>query len=97
MKRCTVAYALPDRQWLWSLELPAQATVADAMAAARALAGDAPALSWESVTVGIFGVACARDAAFSDGDRIEIYRPLAADPRAARRERVADARRRARG
>jgi putative ubiquitin-RnfH superfamily antitoxin RatB of RatAB toxin-antitoxin module len=93
VKRCTVAYALPERQWLWPLELPDAATVADALAAARVLAVDAPALPWDDATVGIYGVACARDAPFRDGDRIEVYRPLAADPRAARRERVAGARR----
>lgn len=49
----------------------------------------------ESAAVGIFGVVCAREFVFADGDRIEIYRPLAVDPRAARRERAAGAKRRA--
>lgn len=98
MKRCTVAYALADAQWLWPLELPPDATVADALRAAREAAGlpgsaGAPDIDWESATVGIHGVACARERQFADGDRIEIYRPLAVDPRAARRRRVANARR----
>ena len=96
VKRCTVAYALVDAQWLWPLELPMDATVADALAAAQHVATDAPALLWESVSVGIFGVMCAREFVFADGDRIEIYRPLTVDPRAARRERAAGAKRRGR-
>lgn len=98
VKRCTVAYALADRQWLWPLELPADATVAEALAAAQratavqaAPAGE-PDVPWDSAVVGVFGIECPRDLVFADGDRIEIYRPLAADPRAARRARVAGAR-----
>ena len=93
VKRCTVAYALPDAQWRWPLELPDHATVADALAAARLAAGDAPVLPWDSAPVGIFGAVCAREFVFADGDRIEIHRPLAVDPRAARRERVSRKRR----
>ena len=96
VKRCTVAYALADTQWLWPLELPVDATVADALAAARLIATSAPDLAWESASVGVFGVVCAREFVFADGDRIEIYRPLAVDPRAARRERAAGAKRRGR-
>ena len=38
MKTCTVAFATPDRQWLWQLRLPDDATVADALVQARAQA-----------------------------------------------------------
>lgn len=98
MKRCTVVFALADAQWLWSLELPQEATVADALRAARAAAGVAheagqAGIDWDGAGVGIHGVVCGRDLQFADGDRIEIYRPLARDPRAARRTRVANARR----
>src|SRR6478735_5106390 len=86
MKRCTVAYALPDRQWLWEVELEDAGTVADALDRARALAGvtDVP---WDA-TVGIFGLLCERSAVPRHGDRIEIYRPLKADPKVSRRARV---------
>lgn len=98
MKRCTVAYALADAQWLWSLELAPEATVADALRAARLAAGVpghvAPTeIDWDGASVGIHGIACARELQFADGDRIEIYRPLRLDPREARRTRVASARR----
>ena len=93
-KRCLVAYATRERQYLWTVELDAAASVADALAAARTAAGAAGAAApGEAAAVGIFGAPCARSAACADGDRIELYRPLARDPRAARRARVARERR----
>ena len=86
MKRVTVSFALPDRQWSWPLELPETATVGEALECARALAGDV-AVPWEAPT-GIFGALCDRNAVPRDGDRIELYRPLKADPKESRRERV---------
>jgi putative ubiquitin-RnfH superfamily antitoxin RatB of RatAB toxin-antitoxin module len=95
-KRCTVAYATRDEQWLWNVELPEAATVAEALAEARRMArrDDIP---WDSAPVGIFGQPCTRADIPHAGDRIEIYRPLASDPRQRRRERVQTERRAARG
>jgi len=86
MKRCTVAYATPERQWLWVVTLPDSATVADALEQARAQAAglDVP---WNA-DVGVFGELCDRAAVPRDGDRIEIYRPLKADPKVSRRARA---------
>ncbi|HVY80799.1 MAG TPA: RnfH family protein [Steroidobacteraceae bacterium] len=94
-KHCLVAYARRDEQFLWSVELPPAATVADALAAARALAqrDDVP---WDSADLGIFGRPCSKSDVPLDGDRIEIYRPLRSDPRERRRERVREERRSAR-
>ena len=91
-KRCVVAYATRERQYLWRLELPPAATIADALAAARAAAEREsaaidPAL-WEAAPVGVFGEPRLREERVQYGDRIELYRPLRADPRARRRERV---------
>lgn len=86
-KRCVVAYATPQRQFLWDVELPAEATIGDALAAARALAENEP-VPWDSAPVGIFGEVRPRNAVPVEGDRIEIYRPLASDPRERRRKRV---------
>ena len=86
MKRCTVAHATPERQWLWQVMLPVGATVADALAAARAQSKE-PAVPWDA-DVGIFGELCDRSAVPRDGDRIEIYRPLKLDPKESRRERA---------
>ena len=92
MKRCVVAYATRERQYLWSVELAGDATIADALAAARnhaerESAGLDPTL-WDLAPVGVFGEPRTRAARVQDGDRIELYRPLRADPRARRRERV---------
>jgi putative ubiquitin-RnfH superfamily antitoxin RatB of RatAB toxin-antitoxin module len=88
-KRCTVAWAAPDQQYLWSLELPSGATIEDALTAARRAAGTAqPAIPWDTADVGVFGEARQRHEVFADGDRIELYRPLPRDPRTQRRERV---------
>jgi len=92
-KRCTVAYATRDQQYLWDVELPAGASIADALAAARAaVSAAAPEIAatvpWEAAAVGIFGEPRSRADACADGDRIEIYRPLPEDPRARRRERA---------
>jgi uncharacterized protein len=95
-KRCVVVYASPARQYLWTVKLPAAASIADALAAARALAardGEETAIPWDGAAVGIFGEPRARSAPCADGDRIEIYRPLPRDPRAQRRERLQRARR----
>lgn len=96
MLRCVVAYATRERQFLWSVELPAPATIADAIAAARAMASESQ-IPWESAAVGIFGESKTRAASVSDGDRVELYRPLRADPRERRREGVRKERRAARG
>jgi putative ubiquitin-RnfH superfamily antitoxin RatB of RatAB toxin-antitoxin module len=91
LKRCLVAYATREHQHLWSVELPASASVADALEAAQRLAALEDLkeeIPWETAAVGIFGEPCARCALPADGDRIEIYRPLAGDPRERRRARV---------
>lgn len=89
-KCCTVAYATREREHLWRVELPAGASIAEALIAARAEAGpEAGAeIPWDSAAVGIFGEPRARNAPCADGDRIELYRPLRRDPRERRRERV---------
>ena len=89
-KHCVVSYALRERQHIWTLELPAQASVAEALEAARQqadLEGVSDEVPWDSAPVGIFGEPCERSVIPVDGDRIEIYRPLAGDPRERRRAR----------
>jgi uncharacterized protein len=92
LTHCVVAYATRERQYLWNVELPGGATIADALAAARCAAerecAGLEAALWEAAPVGVFGEPRARESLVQDGDRIELYRPLRADPRASRRERV---------
>jgi putative ubiquitin-RnfH superfamily antitoxin RatB of RatAB toxin-antitoxin module len=85
--RVTVAWASPRAQGLTTVELPPGATVADAVAAARAIerSGVEPAL----VGYAIFGQTARPGTPVADGDRVEITRPLVAEPRTARRERAA--------
>jgi putative ubiquitin-RnfH superfamily antitoxin RatB of RatAB toxin-antitoxin module len=87
IKRCVVAYATREKQFLWNVELPVEATIADALAKAREHA-PGENVPWESAEVGIFGELRSRDAIPTEGDRIEIYRPLINDPRERRRQRV---------
>jgi uncharacterized protein len=86
MKRCIVAFALPERQWQWPVVLADSATVADALELAR-VAARAPEVPWDAA-VGIFGALCDRNTVPRDGDRIELYRPLRADPKESRRARA---------
>jgi putative ubiquitin-RnfH superfamily antitoxin RatB of RatAB toxin-antitoxin module len=92
-KRCVVAYATRDHQYLWTVELPATATIADALNAARRLAASTE-VPWEAAPVGVHGQVRDRLDVPADGDRIELYRPLQSDPRERRRERVRKDRRR---
>jgi putative ubiquitin-RnfH superfamily antitoxin RatB of RatAB toxin-antitoxin module len=86
-KRCVVAYATRERQYLWAVDVPVDATVADVIEAARQLA-DEPDVPWETAPVGIFGQLRERSDCPAEGDRVEIYRPLPSDPRDKRRQRV---------
>jgi putative ubiquitin-RnfH superfamily antitoxin RatB of RatAB toxin-antitoxin module len=74
------------------LELPAPATAWDAVRASGAL-DRWPALAGEPPSIGVWGRVTSPDAALRDGDRVELYRPLAADPQQARRLRATKARR----
>jgi putative ubiquitin-RnfH superfamily antitoxin RatB of RatAB toxin-antitoxin module len=86
-KRCVVAYATRERQYLWAVDVPPDATIADVVEAARQLA-DEPDVPWDTAPVGIFGEARERTEVPAEGDRVELYRPLETDPRDRRRESV---------
>lgn len=87
-----VAYALADKQRIVALELPAGSTVRDAVMQSG-LDGQFPELDLSSADVGIFGKVVSKpDAqALNDGERVEIYRPLIADPKEVRKQRAAKA------
>ncbi len=91
-KRCVVIYAAAGRSFQWTLDLPAEASIGDAIAAARHLAPHED-IPWESAPVGIFGELRDRADIPAEADRIELYRALRQDPRAKRRERLKGARR----
>lgn len=79
-----VAFALPERQVLVAIELADGATIAEALERSG-LARQYPAENIESLPVGVWGRVTDRAHVLSDGDRVEIYRPLQIDPREARR------------
>jgi putative ubiquitin-RnfH superfamily antitoxin RatB of RatAB toxin-antitoxin module len=75
-----VVYARPEGAQVVSLDLPIGATVRDAVLASG--------FAMENQAVGIFGKRAALDHRLAHGDRVEIYRPLAMDPKEARRRRA---------
>lgn len=85
--RCEVAYARPDRQWVVSVSLQDGATALDALKAST-LSAACPEIVPEQAVFGIFGKVVSGNQRLRDGDRVEIYRPLSVDPRAARRAKV---------
>jgi putative ubiquitin-RnfH superfamily antitoxin RatB of RatAB toxin-antitoxin module len=72
---------------LCPLELPAGATIADALGAAQAQLGVA-GVDWGKAVTGVWGLRQDRHTVPGEGDRIEVYRALTGDPRQRRRQRV---------
>jgi len=72
---------------LWEVDLPDDATIQHALDAARTASG-ATDIPWDDADVGLFGEIRTRADLPRDGDRIELYRPLAQDPKESRRDRV---------
>ena len=84
-----VAYALPQKQEVLSLKIRSGAVVSEAIDRSGILR-DFPEIDLASAKVGIYGKLVKLDAVLRDKDRIEIYRPLIADPKEIRRKRAAE-------
>lgn len=82
-----VAYALPTVQALFSLRLPSGTTAMEA-AQLSGIASCYDDVDLENATLGVFGQIVAHGRILRDGDRVEIYRPLTADPKAVRKARA---------
>jgi putative ubiquitin-RnfH superfamily antitoxin RatB of RatAB toxin-antitoxin module len=82
-----VAYALPERQRIVRLRVAPGATARQAVLRSG-LDAEFPGLNLQTGPIGIFGFVVSDDHALQVGDRVELYRPLCADPREARRARV---------
>jgi putative ubiquitin-RnfH superfamily antitoxin RatB of RatAB toxin-antitoxin module len=80
--KVTVVWATPRIQDVASVDLPEGATVADAVAQS----GFAMHYGLDPAALGfaIFGERAGANAPLADGDRVELTRPLVADPKAAR-------------
>lgn len=83
-----VVYALPVAADAVSVNLPAGATLRDAVVASGVLQRH-PEIALDKQAFGIFGKRAALDTRLSPGDRVEVYRALALDPKEARRRRAA--------
>lgn len=83
-----IIYALPEEQELLELEVDSGCTLEQAVKASGIL-NKYPQIDLEVNKVGIFGKATKLEQELREGDRIEIYRPLIADPKEVRRRKAA--------
>lgn len=84
-----VAYATPDEQLILEVQVPQGSLVRDALASSG-IERHFPEIDLAKAKVGIFGKLAKPDAALREGDRVEIYRSLIADPKEARKKRAAE-------
>lgn len=82
-----VCYALPDGAFLRSLRVPAGTTIEQAVAQCGLLQA-VPGIDLAVNMVGIYGKRKPLDTVLREHDRVEVYRPLQADPKEARRRRA---------
>lgn len=82
-----VCYAEADRQTWLRLEIPEGSTVRQAIELSGLLK-QYPHIDLETQKVGIFGKLAKLDSPVKDGDRVEIYRQITADPAQVKRRRI---------
>ncbi|MEJ2141793.1 MAG: RnfH family protein [Gammaproteobacteria bacterium] len=83
-----VAYAKPEHQVILTVDVDDNATVKEAIVLSGIL-DQFPDIDLDKNKVGIFGKISKLDANLREKDRVEIYRPLIADPKASRKKRAA--------
>jgi len=83
-----VCYASDAAQFLRALRVPAGTTIEQAIALSGVLQ-EVPAIDLALMQVGIYAKKKTLDTVLRERDRIEIYRPLVADPKESRRKRAA--------
>jgi len=84
-----VVYARPERQDVASINVPAGSTAGQAIEASGLLARH-PEIDLTRNKLGIYARLAKADTALRDRDRVEIYRPLIADPKEVRKHRAAE-------
>lgn len=91
MFRVEVAYALPDEQKIISVQVHPETTVHEAIILSK-IHDFFPQIDLLTDPVGIFGKAVKdpKSTLVREGDRIEIYRPLLADPKEIRARKAAE-------
>lgn len=87
-----VVYALPHKQRIVALEVEEGTTFIEAVKHSN-IVEEFPEIDIDQAKMGLFGKAVAKPAeeTVKEGDRIEIYRPLIIDPKQARLNRAAKA------
>lgn len=94
--RVEVAYARPEEQTIISVEIPEGATLEQAIVKSR-IQERFPEIQIQIAKVGVFGKLGKLSTTLRAGDRVEIYRPLIADPKEVRKKRAAEGKRMRRG
>jgi len=84
-----VAYAIPEKQVIIPVNVDVGTTIGGAIVQSGIMM-EFPDLDIENSQVGIFGKVVPMTRVLADGDRVEIYRPLKADPKEVRRQRAAE-------
>jgi putative ubiquitin-RnfH superfamily antitoxin RatB of RatAB toxin-antitoxin module len=84
-----VAYALPDDQVILKLEVP-EGSTAELAIKESGILDRYPDIDLDNQKVGIFGKLKKLTEPLRAGDRVEIYRPLIADPKEVRKQRAAE-------
>ncbi|MFT5140093.1 MAG: putative ubiquitin-RnfH superfamily antitoxin RatB of RatAB toxin-antitoxin module [Lysobacterales bacterium] len=84
-----VVYALPEKQVLLALEVPIGTTLGEAIEFSG-IKNEFPEMLVDPARLGIFSIKAGLDDVLHAGDRVEIYRPLIADPKEARRKRASE-------
>ena len=87
MKTIEIAYATPHEQKIIECEIEQGTSLRDAVKFSGILQ-HFPEIDVETCDLGVFGKVVAPNYELADGDRIEIYRPLIADPKEIRRQRA---------
>lgn len=91
-----VAYARPDKQVIFQVHVLPGATAQQAIEQSGVLE-KFPEIDLSKNKIGIFGKLGKLDAVLKAADRVEIYRPLIADPKEVRRQREAEGKRMKKG
>jgi len=92
-----VAYATPAQQLILNLDVPVGACIEDAIRQSGILQRFPEIDLGRAARVGVFGKLAKLTSPLRAGDRVEIYRPLIADPKEVRRQRAAEGKRMGKG
>lgn len=84
-----VVYAIPQKQEIFSLNVPQGSTVRQAIEACGVLE-KYPEIDLAKNKLGVFAKLTKADTLLRNRDRVEIYRPLIADPKEVRKQRAAE-------